>query len=435
MPRTRQTPRPSRQRQSEVELTIERLGHRGDGVGLHDGRWVYVPLTAPGDRVRVALGEPVGGGIASRLLELVAGGNDRAEPPCQHFGACGGCLLQHLTAAQQAQWKCDLIREALRRRGISDAALAPIATSPPHSRRRVVLAARRGHRTTFLGFNERHSRRIVDLECCPVSRAEVVSLLPPLRRLLSDLLPESASLDIAVTVLEDGLDVVFIGGAEPDLDTRGRLAAFADAEDLARLSWRAAPGRPVEPIAHRRPGTIRFGGVPVILPPGGFLQATEAGEAALVGITQAAVAGAGPVADLFCGAGAISLPLARHGRVLSVDDDREALAALTQAARQAGLGAAVETLARDLYRDPLTPEELAPFAAVVFDPPRAGARDQAAALGASAVPVVVAISCNPVSFARDARLLIDGGYRLHALTPVDQFLWSPHVELAAVFRR
>ena len=435
MPRISRSPPPGRSRRSEVELTIERLGHRGDGVGRHGGRPVYIPLTAPGDRVRATLGDPVGDGVAGRLLELVADGDGRAEPPCPHFGACGGCLLQHLTAAHQARWKGDLIRDALRRRGIQEAPMAPIATSPPHSRRRVALTARRSRRSTFVGFNERHSRRIVDLDRCPVSRPEIVALLPALRRLLSDLLPESAGIDVVVTLLDDGLDVVLVGGPAPDLAARQRLAAFADAEDLARLSWRAAPERPVEPIAHRRPGTVRFGGVPVILPPGGFLQATAAGEAALVAVALAAAEGAAPVADLFAGSGAVALPLARRGRVLAVDSDGDALAALNRAGRQAGLGPAVETLVRDLHREPLTAAELAPFAVVVFDPPRAGARDQAAALAASTVPVVVAISCAPTSFARDARLLVDGGYRLQSLTPVDQFLWSPHVELAAVFRR
>lgn len=433
----RQTRKPLRQ--PELELTVTALGGRGDGIAEHRGTAVFLPLTVPGDRVRVALGERRGEGIAGEALELLASGPDRAEPPCPHFGACGGCQVQHLRPEAYAAWKADLAAQALARRGLDTAVLTPLAALPPAGRRRAVFAARRGRSAVFLGFNERLSHRIVDLETCLVVRPEIAALLPRLRPVLAEVMAESEAMDVAVTLLEDGLDLVLAAAREPDLAARERLAAFAEAEDLARLSWRRGADGPAEPVAHRRPGIVRFGGVPVVVPPGGFLQASAEGEAVLVRLVTAAVGEAARVADLFAGCGTFTFPLATSGtaarRVRAVDGDLAAFAALNRAARQAGLGERVTASARDLAHDPLTPAELAEYDAVVFDPPRAGAREQAAALAASAVPVVVGISCNPASFARDARMLVDGGYRLERVTPVDQFLWSPHLELVGVFRR
>jgi 23S rRNA (uracil1939-C5)-methyltransferase len=260
---------------------------------------------------------------------------------------------------------------------------------------------------------------------------------------LGGILAPGEAADIAVTVLDDGLDVVLAAGRAPDLEAREQLAAFAEQQDLARLSWRdLGPGTgsrgadgPAEPIAHRRTGTVRFGEVDVTVPPGAFLQAGREAEAALSALVLEAAGGAGRVADLFAGCGTFTFPLTRQAAVLAVDSDAEAVAAIDAAARRSGLAPRIEAVVRNLYGDPLTAAELRRFDAVVFDPPRTGARDQAAALAASAVPVVVAVSCNPATFARDARLLADSGYALERVTPVDQFVWSPHIELTAVLRR
>ncbi|MGP1394402.1 MAG: class I SAM-dependent RNA methyltransferase [Inquilinaceae bacterium] len=426
--------RPPGQGGPEIELAIDRLGDGADGIGLYEGRTVFVPLTAPGDRIRGRLGAARGDGIAAHLVTVLEPGPDRVVPPCPHFGRCGGCLTQHLSADANRRWKRAMVTRALERAGLAAGVVEPVMAMQPGSRRRATFAARHGRDGVVLGFNAHRSHRIVDLETCAVLRPEIVALLPILRPAMASVLDRSGGLDAAVTLLDDGLDVLLIGDSAPDLKGREALARFAADADLARLSWRSGSG-PAEPIAHRRTGTLDIGGVPVTVPPGGFLQPTAAGAAALTGLVTAAVGDAGPVADLFCGSGTFALPLSSRARVFAVDSDGASVAALTAASRRASPPRPVETATRDLMAVPLTPAELNRFGAVLFDPPRSGARDQAASLAASAVPLVVAVSCQPASFARDARLLCDGGYRLERVTPVDQFLWSPHLELVGVFRR
>ncbi len=418
-----------------VELTVDAIGGRGDGIAKAADATIFIPQTAPGDRVRVTLDETARGVAAGASVELLHPGDGRAEPPCPHFGPCGGCLIQHLTPDVQSDWKRRLVAEALDRQGLGSAPVGPVIAVPPQSRRRVTMAARRGETRLFLGFNERASNRIVDVEACAVARPEIIAILPDLRQLLTGLLRRGETRDIAVTTLDDGLDLVLVGGPPPDLTAREALARFAERVDAARLSWRAAPGSQAEPIAHRRAGTVRLGGVPVTVPPGGFLQATAEAEAAMAEAVVSAVGDSARVADLFCGAGTLTFALARAASVVAVDGDGEAIEALRAGARQAGLDGRIQARGRNLYEDPLTESELRAFDAVVFDPPRPGARDQAGRLAAGGVPTVVAVSCNPASFARDARILTEGGYRLESITPIDQFLWSAHVELVAVFRR
>lgn len=429
-----------------VEITVETIGAKGDGIAhwtdaLGAAHRLFVPQTLPGDRLLVRLTEMRGDGWATEPVTLLEEAPGRVEPACRHFGLCGGCTLQHLDAAAYGRWKVDQVRQALSRAGIDDVPFAPLVVTPPRSRRRAVLAAARRGRRMWIGFNERSSHRLVDIADCVVLDPALMDLIAPLRALLLDLLPDNHTLDVALTRLDDGVDMVLEGLPRPDLPTLEALGAFAGAHDLARLSWSRQPGAPREPIANRRSGVIRFGDVAVCPAPGGFLQASPAAERALV---AAAIAGlptdGGPpvaVADLFAGSGTLSFPLAAHpgvAGVTAVEGDPASVQALDVAARALPAGR-VTASRRDLFRDPLTPAELNAYALVVFDPPRAGAAAQAAALAASQVPSVVAISCNPVSFARDARLLIDGGYRLERLIPVDQFLWSPHMELAAQFRR
>ncbi len=424
----------------ETELTIDALGSGGDGIATHEGRRLHVPFAAPGDRVRVRLPAPEAGeaaGGAADFVELVAAGPARAEPPCPHFGPCGGCRTQHVADAAYRDWKRDLVRRALARQGLTPP-VAPAIVSPAHSRRRVTWTARHGGSGVFLGFNQHRSHRIVDLQLCVIAEPAIVALLAPLRRLLATILPPGAAADVAVTLLDDGLDVVIVAEAAPDLAAREALAAFAETEDLARLSWRLGTGA-VEPVAHRRAGIVHFGDVPVTVPPGGFLQATRPGEAALTGLVLDAAVGARRIADLYCGAGTFTLPLATDPatdrRIRAFDGDAAAIAALAGAVRRSGLAGSVAVERRDLAREPLSPAELAGLDAVVFDPPRTGAAAQAAAIAASDVPLAIAVSCNPATLARDARLLVEGGFTLEAVTPVDQFLWSQHVEAVAIFRR
>ncbi len=339
-----------------------------------------------------------------------------------------------MAPTEYRRFKHAQIVDALARRGFADPAVAEPLVSPPGSRRRVSVAARRTAHGCVMGFHEAASARIVPIAECPVAAPEIVALLPALADCLGRGLPAGAGATVMVTRLGADLDVVVEASDAPSLAAREILAAFAAERDLARLSWRAAPDSTPEPVALRRPVRAMFGGVPVALPPGAFLQATAEGERAIVDAVLAVLPAAGRVVDLFAGCGTISLALAACGHAVhAVELDAAALAALSAAARGARLPVTAER--RDLERRPLAADALDGAGAAVFDPPRAGAPAQANALAGSAVPTVIAVSCHPGTFARDARILVDGGYRLESVQPIDQFLWSAHVELVAVFRR
>jgi 23S rRNA (uracil1939-C5)-methyltransferase len=415
-----------------VELVIESLGDAGDGIARTADGPVYLPYALAGERVLAEIEAGRGKGRAARVVEIVEPASNRIAPPCPHFGDCGGCALQHLDQPPYLAWKRQRVLVALARQGLDSIAVGPTVATPAASRRRVRLAARRLRQGVVVGFNARRSRRIVDLDTCPVLRPAILALLPALRRLLETLLEVGSAVDVGVTETTGGLDLWIVAKGEPDLAARETLAAFAVEEDLARLHWGADIP---ECIVARRRAAMAFGPASVEAPVTAFLQASAEGEAALRDAVLAASAGAEQVCDLFAGCGTLSLPLALGARVHAVDQDADALAALAAAYRATANLRAVTVERRDLFRRPLTAAELDRFDAVVFDPPRAGARAQAAALAASAVALVVAVSCHPGSFARDARILVDGGYRLVEVTPIDQFLWSPHVELVATFTR
>lgn len=394
-------------------LPIVRLGARGDGVTA-DGR--FVPITVPGDTVRF---DP---------FELRPG-PDHANPPCRHFPECGGCQLQHVGDAAYAAWVNARILSALDAVRVPVRAVDSVALSPPRSRRRASLRAVKRGGQLSLGFNADASHRIVDMRECWVLRPELFALVTPLRKLLAVLLGNGQGAGISLTASDSGIDVLLAGVAATTLADIERLTAFAATHDLARLAVEGEGG--VEILTEARSPVLRFGGVPVLLPPAPFLQATREGEASLQEAVLGACAGAVSVADLFCGLGTFALPLAAAARVYAADASAVAVAALTAAAR----GRAMLVEHRDLFRRPLTPAELARFDVVVFDPPRAGAAAQVALLAASDVPVIVAVSCNPNTFARDAAVLSDAGYQLDRLWPVGQFRWSTHVELVARFSR
>lgn len=419
----------------QVELTVERIGGRGDGLAVLDGLPVFIPFTVPGDRVRVRIGSEKAGGLTAEVLELIEPGPGRADPPCPLFGRCGGCSLQHIEDARYGQWQREQVETALRRAGLAGVPVDEVVRTPAGVRRRATFAAKRTASGVLLGYNERQSHWIVPVEQCLVLDPAITALLDPLRAVLERVLPDGQPLDASVSVLDGGMDLMLTGGPEPDLAAREAWAAFADAADLGRLSRRADERSPAEPLAHRRPLAARFGNVAVPVPPGAFLQASREGEAALVGLALAALGPAAVVADLFAGCGTFAFPIAGRSagtRVLAAEGDAAAHAALASGARQEPR---VEARLRDLFRDPLTAAELDRFEGIVFDPPRAGAAAQAAEIARSRVPVVAGVSCNPATFARDARILVDGGYRLERITPVDQFLWSAHIEVVGVFRR
>ena len=399
---------------------------------------MFVPLTLPGERVRARLGSETAEGISAQLVELVASSPQRRSAPCAHFSnpdLCGGCTLQQLDPSAYAEWKREQVRTALRRHGVDDSRVEPVQTAEPGTRRRAVFTARKRDGRVVLGFNERHTHRIIDLQTCLVLEPAIAALLPDLRRALVPALAEGAAAEVAVALLDGGLDVLVTADEAPALAAREALGSFAEAQDIARLSWRTRNESWIEPLAHRRPVAALFGGVPTAVAPGSFLQATASGEQALVREVLDGVGVAPRVVDLFAGAGTFSFPLAAAAgrKVHAVEGDSGAVTALLTAARQSRLAITGER--RDLFRDPLRPAELARYDAAVFDPPRAGARAQAEMLAGSDVHTVVAVSCNAATFARDARLLVDGGFELQRVAPVDQFLWSAHIEVVGTFRR
>lgn len=413
---------------TEATVTIDHLGGLGDGVAESPLGRLHIPFTAPGDEARVSLT----GRDSAALLELLALSPLRAEPPCEHFGRCGGCALQHLQARFTADWKRSRVIAALARSGLGRTTVGETVSIPPGTRRRATLAASRIGKRVLLGFAERASHRLVDLRECWVLRPELAALIAPMRDRLGLLLNAGETADIALTLTETGVDFVLIRRRPLNLVDRETLAAFAEATDLARVSWRPRLSAAAEPVAARRSPRIRLGDYSIAFPQGAFLQPSVEGERLLANLVQNAIGDArGPVADLFSGLGTFTIPASKVGPVAAFDGDEAAIAALQGAVR----GRPITANARDLFREPLTVKELNMFAAAVIDPPRAGAQAQARMMADCGIPLVAYVSCNPVSFARDAAILTDGGYRLDQVTPVDQFQWSPHVELVGVFRR
>jgi 23S rRNA (uracil1939-C5)-methyltransferase len=414
-----------------IEVEVMSLGSDGDGLAASPFGTLYLPGTLPGERVRVRLQAGACGRREAEVVALLAPAAARAEPPCRHFGHCGGCALQHLGEEAYAAFKCDRLTTALARAGVAAATLRPLQRTSPAARRRANLkAARENTGNVRLGFHQRRSWHIVTLAECPVLAPALVTLLPRLRAWLAHVLAPGERVALLASALCGGVDVVFTRPAPLSLAEREGAAAFARDADLARLSWRAAAGQPAEPIVQRRPVGIAPAGVFIATPPGCFVQPSAAGEAALLAAVREGVGEARRIADLFAGVGTFAVPLAQSGRqVLAVDADATALAAARRAAPQ------LATEVRDLAGRPLLAGELCRFDAVIFDPPRAGAAAQAREIAAAGVPVVVAVSCNPATFARDAARLQEGGYALDWVQPIDQFLWSPHLELVALFRR
>ncbi len=420
----------------ELEFVIERMGRFGDGVATQGEDLVFVPCTVPGDRVRVEIGANTGYGYMASLRQLLWAGDDRAGARCRHFEHCGGCSLQHLENTVYENWKWNLVVSALDYRGVEAGRIEPLVRVPAESRRRAEVKVERpgDDGPVRLGFLERDSQRIVNLEECPVLLGRLAELFEPLRALSGEVLEPGEGAAIHLTQSEAGPDLLFKLDRPFTTDQFGRLGAFAEQHDIARISWTDSR-LPPEPVVQRRRPFVMMGHASVSPPPGAFLQPTAAGQKVLADKAVEAVAGAKAVADLFCGCGTFSLAVAAQAAVHAVDKDPALILALDEAARHTSGLKPIKATVRDLFRRPLGPAELKDFQAVIIDPPRAGAAAQVKALAGSAVPVLVVVSCNPATFARDARILVDSGYRLSSVCPVDQFPWSPHLELVALFER
>ncbi|MEJ2022979.1 MAG: class I SAM-dependent RNA methyltransferase [Maritimibacter sp.] len=403
-----------------MQVTIERLGHQGDGIAAGP---VYAARTLPGEVIE---GEVEAGRIATPRIVIPSA--DRVRPTCPHYKSCGGCALQHASDSFVADWKIGVVRQALSAQGI-DADIAGIETSLPQTRRRATLSARRTKSGVLIGFHAPKSDVVTAIPNCQLLHPGLIAALPALEALVLAGGSRKAELRLAVTLSEAGLDVAVSGGKPLELALETELAQLAGSHGFARLSWEG------ELIALVTPPVQSFGAALVAPPPGAFLQATRDGEAALLSVVRAAVGNAKQIADLFAGCGTFTLPLAEKAELHAVESVEEMLTALDKGWRLASGLKKVSTETRDLFRRPLMPDELKRFDAVVIDPPRAGAEAQMHEIAASELKQVAAVSCNPVSFARDARILIDAGFQLGQITVVDQFRWSTHVELAAGFRR
>ncbi len=407
-----------------MRITVERLGHLGDGVAPGPDGPIFAAGLLPGE---VAEGELRGDRLEE--VRIVTPSPDRVRPPCAHARSCGGCQLQHVSDSFLAGWKQGVVAQALAQQGLAAPFCGPVLTSPPASRRRATLSGRRTKGGVLMGFHARGRDLVIPVPQCRLLHPDLMAGLPALEALVSLGGSRSAEVQLTVTRSLGGLDVAVSGGKPADAALRMDLARLAEQFALARLTWED------ETVALRAEPMVQVGAARVALPPGAFLQATEAGESALVAAVQEAVGPARRVADLFCGLGTFSLPLAARAEVHAVEGDSGLTAALDRAARLTPGLKRITVETRDLFRRPLEADEMKGLDAVVIDPPRAGAEAQAVRLAASTVPVIAMVSCNPATFARDARTLTEAGYRLDWVQVVDQFRWSVHVELAARFSR
>ena len=407
-------------------LTIDHVGHRGDGVALTDDGNVYVPYTLGGETVEI---EPLASRAdRARLLRIETASPDRIAPFCSHFGACGGCAIQHWQPEAYRAWKRQIVIDTLTQARI-DCAVDELIDAHGAGRRRITLHARSDDDGKLrVGFAAPNSHAIVPIDACPVLDPALHGAIDAARELAEVLKPANKPLDIQVTATSHGLDVDVRGSGQLPAALVATLSHLAETHRLARLT------RHGELVLMRAPPMIAIGIAQLVLPPGSFLQATVAGEEALAALVATHCGKARHIADLFCGVGPFALRLAAKARIAAFDSDAAAVAALQKAAAVSGLKP-IKAEIRDLFRRPLMAQELRDLDAAVFDPPRKGAEAQSKQLAASRIPVVVAVSCNAATFARDARILIDGGYSLETVTPVDQFRYSPHIELVAKFLR
>ena len=420
-------------------VTIERVGSDGDGIGhLADGAPVYVPFTLPEE---VVTAEPLrsrGDGWLARCAGIEQPSGDRVAAPCDYFGRCGGCGLQHWRDGAYAAWKQGLLGFALRRAGFVEQPAIAMVRGLPGERRRLDFAVRRERGRVVVGLHAAGSAEVVDLTHCLVLHPALMALIDPLRTVLAGLGSIRKEASVVINLVDNGPDVLVRGDAAPSLEDRTALIAFCRRHGAPRLSWAVGNGLP-EPVCQFQPPVAAMSGVEVRPPPGVFLQATAEGEAAIIAAVLAGLpsrmAGRAKIAELYAGCGTLTFALAGRARVAAWEGDAASVAALRDGVNRAGMVGRVEAVQRDLARQPISAKELSGFAAVVLDPPHGGAAAQTGQIAASGVPVVVYVSCNPGTLSRDAKMLRDAGYGLVAATAIDQFVWSARLESVCVFRR
>ena len=427
---------------SECEVVIEYLGANGDGIAATEDELLYIPMTLPGEKVRVKPSDAKGKRRSAKALKILEKSVNRVIPSCKHFGDCGGCSTQHLSKETYLNWKQSIVLKTLERIGANRKCLEKICLIPPRTRRRAEFSALRirgRNGRVVIGFHARESNRIVDIEECKILHPRLQNIIQPLRNILEKVLEPSMKCDLLATDTSIGIDLLITTKSPPRPKQSLLFANFAEEFDLARVSWSSKLSG-LEPIALRRHPVVTFNGVNVAVPPGVFLQASTQAEKLIIDLVIENLATLpkrrAHVADLFSGIGTLTIPIAAAGaRVKAIDNNTEAINSLLAAAGAAGFSGRVNVENRNLFQRPLIPSELKKYHAVVFDPPRSGAASVARNLSISEVPLLIAVSCNPATFARDASIIISGGYTLNRVTPVDQFVYSKHIELVAMFTK
>ncbi len=417
-----------------TECVVDRIGADGDGVAtLPSGGLAYLPLTLPGERVATSALLKRGDGWTGEA-HVLAASPERQDAPCPHFGACGGCTLQHWQDAPYAAWKSAQLRTALGRAGFTEIPVAPLLRTPQGGRRRMDLALLRDAGGVHVGLHRRRDKAVVDITTCLVLKPDLVALIAGLRRVLPSVAGLRRAGSAVANRLDSGIDLLLRTDGPLAATDRTKLAALAQEAGLCRVSWALNDGPP-EPACQLAPAQTMLAGASVAPPPGAFLQASAAAEAAITAAVLAGLpdkfAGKARIVELFAGCGTLTFTLAERARTIAYEGDRGAYAAL----RKAVAGRRIEAIQRDLARQPLTARELAGAAAIVLDPPFPGAAAQMAAIAGSGAARVIYVSCNPGALARDARALHQAGYQILSATPVDQFLWSAQVESVTIFAR
>lgn len=418
----------ARKKRQRLEVTIDALGARGDGIAHAGGQSLFVADALAGERCLVEPGRKRGDGREARLIERLEASSQRREPPCRHASRCGGCVLQHAEPELYAAWKHGNLVDTLARRGFAAGLVAPLESAPPASRRRLRFAVARRNQGYCPAFRAGHSHDLVAIDRCEVA---VPGLLDAAGRLCTMLGPSGVR-EIELTATANGIDALALAPSDPELALAERLPDLARDAGLARLAWKAGSG-PVYVVAQQAEPAMTFGKVTLTLPPGAFVQPTDWGERRIVSLIRPLLANCRHVADLYAGCGALGFALLPGPRLSMFESVDAMTAAARTAARLAGLEITAAT--RDLELQPLTAADLERFDGIVLDPPRNGARSTCESLASSGVETVAYVSCHPGSFSRDARILADGGYALEQVWPIDQFLWSHHLELVAHFVR
>jgi 23S rRNA (uracil1939-C5)-methyltransferase len=417
------------------DFLIHELGPMGDGVHQSQRGRIFVDRALPGDRVRAGVQKGTGGVLRADAMQVVEASPHRIKAPCPNYDVCGGCSLQHADGAFYRRWKVETVRSALDRHGLEPAAWLEPVFLPAGHRRRVTFAAYKKKGRVTLGYFRRRSHNVTDIAVCLTADPAIMALRTKLVTSLASILQDGKTADIFIQRICGQIEIAITGPlgkkGRPDLQVHEAVADLAHTAGISRISWRLRERDSAEVLLEINPLYAKFGALNVALPPLAFLQPTEAGERALVDAVMELLPSAGTFADLFSGCGTFSGPMLNRGPVDAYDGVGAAIAALDKSKGVQPLKA----MQRDLFRNPLLSEEAGRYDAIVFDPPRAGAHEQARALASGRPPIVIGVSCNPATFARDARTLVDGGYELKTVKIVDQFTWTHHVELVASFTR